>query len=123
MYCAKVTGKSGEDVLRFYEFERVRSIFYQIDFWLDKNRLMTQVRITNPNDKVVPMYWWSNMATPEYEGGRVIVNAQSAYNNSDGLGVKSQAYSMIKALMFPIRRISLQLLIISTVYPMSQINL
>ena len=56
MYCAKVTGKSGEDVLRFYEFERVRSIFYQIDFWLDKNRLMTQVRITNPNDKVVPMY-------------------------------------------------------------------
>lgn len=91
MYCAKVTGKSGEDVLRFYEFERVRSIFYQIDFWLDKNRLMTQVRITNPNDKVVPMYWWSNMATPEYEGGRVIVNAQSAYNNSDGLGVKKSS--------------------------------
>lgn len=91
MYCAEVTGKNGEDVLRFYEFERVRSAFYQIDFWLDKNRLMTQVRITNPGEKVVPMYWWSNMATPEYVGGRVIVNASGAYNNSDGLGVKKSS--------------------------------
>lgn len=88
MYCAEVTGKNGEDVLRFYEFERVRSVYYQIDFWLEENRLMTQVRIYNPNETVVPMYWWSNMATPEYEGGRVIVNADSAYNNSDGMGIK-----------------------------------
>ena len=88
MYCAEVIGKNGEDVLRFYEFERVREIYYQIDFWLEKDRLMTQVRIFNPNETVVPMYWWSNMATPEYDGGRVIVNADSAYNNCDGLGVK-----------------------------------
>ena len=88
MYCAEVSGKNGEDVLRFYEFERVRSVYYQIDFWLENDRLLTQVRITNPNEKVVPMYWWSNMATPEYDGGRVIVNAESAYNNSDGMGIK-----------------------------------
>lgn len=88
MYCAFVQGKNGEDVLRFYEFERVREIYYQIDFWLDENKLMTAVRIENQNSEVVPMYWWSNMATPEYKGGRVVVPANSAYNNSDGMGIK-----------------------------------
>lgn len=98
MYCAEVKGKNGEDVLRFYEFERVRSIYYQIDFWLEKDRLMTQVRIFNPNETVVPMYWWSNMATPEYNGGRVIVNADGAYNNCDGLGVKKSAIPIDKGI-------------------------
>lgn len=88
MYCAKVQGAAGQTVLRFYEFERVRSIYYQMDFWLEENRLMAAVRIENPSDTVVPMYWWSNMATPEYKGGRVAVPAQSAYNNSDGMGIK-----------------------------------
>lgn len=91
MYCAFVQGKNGEDVLRFYEFERVRSIYYQIDFWLDANKLMTAVRIENQNTDVVPMYWWSNMATPEYKGGRVVVPADSAYNNSDGMGIKKSS--------------------------------
>ncbi|MGN0523110.1 MAG: DUF5107 domain-containing protein [Eubacterium sp.] len=91
MYCAFVTGKNGEDVLRFYEFERTREIYYQIDFWLDKNKLMTAVRIENPNTDVVPMYWWSTMATPEYKGGRVVVPASSAYNNSDGMGIKKSS--------------------------------
>lgn len=88
MYCAEVRGENGEEVLRFYEFERVRGIYYQIDFWLEGNRLMTAVRIENPNDEVVPMYWWSNMAVPEFKGGRVVVPACSAYNNSDGMGIK-----------------------------------
>lgn len=91
MYCAFVTGKNGEDVLRFYEFERTREIYYQIDFWLDENKLMTAVRIENSNTQVVPMYWWSNMATPEYKGGRVVVSASSAYNNSDGMGIKKSS--------------------------------
>lgn len=91
MYCAFVEGKNGEDVLRFYEFERTREIYYQIDFWLEKNQLMTTVRIENTNAEVVPMYWWSNMATPEYEGGRVVVPANSAYNNSDGMGIKKSS--------------------------------
>lgn len=91
MYCAFVKGKNGEDVLRFYEFERVREIYYQIDFWLDDNKLMTAVRIENQNSDVVPMYWWSNMATPGYKGGRVVVPAGSAYNNSDGMGIKKSS--------------------------------
>lgn len=88
VYTARVTGRNGEKVLRFYEFERVRGVYYQMDFWLSGSVLMSCVRITNPNNEVVPMYWWSNMATPEYEGGRVVVPAGSAYNNSDGMGIK-----------------------------------
>lgn len=88
MYCAEVKGKNSQEVLRFYEFERVRGIYYQMDFWLEENRLLVTIRIENPNDEVVPMYWWSNMATPEFEGGRVIVPASDAYNNSDGIGIK-----------------------------------
>lgn len=91
MYTAEVRGQSGQEVLRFYEFERVRGIYYQMDFWLEKNVLFSCVRITNPNGEVVPMYWWSNMATPEYKGGRVVVPACSAYNNSDGMGIKKSS--------------------------------
>lgn len=91
MYCAEVKGKNGQDILRFYEFERTRSIYYQIDFWLDKDCLYNRVHIKNPNDEVVPMYWWSNIATPEYKGGRVAVPASSAYNNSDGMGIKKSS--------------------------------
>lgn len=91
MYCAFVTGGNGEDILRFYEFERVREIYYQIDFWLENNKLMTAVRVENQSSGVVPMYWWSNMATPEYKGGRVVVPADNAYNNSDGMGIKKSS--------------------------------
>lgn len=98
MYCAFVTGKNGEEVLRFYEFERTREIYYQMDFWLEKNRLMTAVRIENPNTEVVPMYWWSTMASPEFQGGRVIVPADSAYNNSDGMGIKKSTIPFDKGV-------------------------
>lgn len=87
LYVAKVTGDNGEEVLRFYEYERVRGVYYQIDFMLNDDKLLSKMCIYNPNEKTVPMYWWSNIATPEFEGGRVIVPAESAYNNSDGTGI------------------------------------
>ena len=87
LYTAKVTGKNGEEVLRFYEFERVREVYYQIDFWLDADKLMTRVRIENPSKEVVPMYWWSNIASPEYKGGRLVVDAESAFSNSGSKGI------------------------------------
>lgn len=87
LYAAKVTGKNGEEVLRFYEYERVRGVYYQMDFMLDEDKLIARMCIYNPSEKTVPMYWWSNIATPEFEGGRVIVPADSAYNNSDGTGI------------------------------------
>lgn len=98
LYAAKVTGKNGEEVLRFYEFERVREVYYQIDFWLDDDKLMTKVWICNPSERTVPMYWWSNIATPEFKGGRVIVPAHSAYNNSEGIGISKSPIPVDKGV-------------------------
>lgn len=73
-------------ILRMYEYERIRGVFYQMDFWLEKKSrfLNCRMRIVNPGRKTIPMYWWSNMAVPEYEDGRIIVPAKSAYTSKDG---------------------------------------
>ena len=34
------------------------------------------------------MYWWSNMAVPEYENGRVVVPAEQAFTGRKGMIVK-----------------------------------
>lgn len=96
LYCARVTGDNGEEVLRFYEFERVREVYYQIDFWLSEDKLMVKVRIENPNTKVVPMYWWSNIATPEFKGGRLIVDACEAFSNVEGTGIRKTIVPVVE---------------------------
>ena len=71
----------GTPVLRMYEFERVRQVVKQMDFFIpDGSPLMfARMRIINPLYEVTPMYWWSNIAVPETEGCRVIVNADASY--------------------------------------------
>lgn len=71
----------GTPVLRMYEFERIRQVVKQMDFFIpeDSKFLFARMRIINPLYDVVPMYWWSNIAVPETEGCRVIVNADSSY--------------------------------------------
>ena len=68
-------------VLRMYEYERLRNVTYQMDFSLpqDSRFLLCRMRIVNLNRTTVPMYWWSNIAVPEQEGGRVIVPAEASY--------------------------------------------
>ena len=51
LYAAKVTGKNGEEVLRFYEYERVRGVYYQMDFTLDEDNLIARMCIYNPSEK------------------------------------------------------------------------
>lgn len=96
LYCATLTGDNGEEVLRFYEFERVREVYYQIDFWLSDDKLMVKVRIENPNTEVVPMYWWSNIATPEFKGGRLIVDANEAFSNVEGTGIRKTSIPVVE---------------------------
>lgn len=86
MYVAHTTTEKGDPVLRMYEYERVRQVVYQMDFWLEKNSrfLNRRMRIVNESSAVVPMYWWSNMAVEEYEDGRVIVPAEEAFTCGGG---------------------------------------
>lgn len=78
--------EAGNPVLRMYEYERIRSASYQMDFWLEENSrfLNCRMRIVNPGKDMIPMYWWSNMAVPKQEGGRIIVPSKSAYTSKEG---------------------------------------
>lgn len=85
LFTATLETESGAPVLRMYEYERIRQVTYQMDFWLEDEDefLNARMRIVNFGEEVVPMYWWSNIAVPEHEDGRVIVPAGKAYTNKD----------------------------------------
>lgn len=92
LFTAETVMPSGAPVLRFYEYERIRGVFWQIDCWLEKDDrfLNVRVRIENPSDDTIPMYWWSNIAVPELPGGRIAVPAGSAYTHAaDGRIIKT----------------------------------
>lgn len=87
LFTAKLTDEQGCPILRMYEYERIRGVEYQMDFWLgqDDTSLNCRMRIVNSSKDVIPMYWWSNMAVPEHENGRIAVPASKAYTSTGGL--------------------------------------
>ena len=80
----------GTPVLRMYEYERIRRVVQQMDFFLPEGSRMLYVRnrIINPMPNVVPMYWWSNIAVPETPDTRIVVNADSAYMADNGTSLQ-----------------------------------
>src|SRR5699024_2339485 len=81
LHTVEVVGPDGEPVLRMYEYERLRGVVYQLDFRLphDSAVLLVHVRLVNPTDVDVPMYWWSNIAVPEARDVRVLCPADRAW--------------------------------------------
>ncbi|MBQ1966224.1 MAG: DUF5107 domain-containing protein, partial [Clostridia bacterium] len=71
----------GTPVLRFYQHERIRNAVFQMDFFLPNGSkvLLARMRIVNPNLETTPMYWYTNIAMPEGEEYRNVMNAHSAY--------------------------------------------
>ncbi len=67
VFCAKLTDENGNDFIRIYEFEKLKSIFWQVDFHLPDNSkyLITHVKMINPYKDNTTTYWWSNVAVPE----------------------------------------------------------
>ncbi len=90
LFAARVEGADGSAVLRLYEWERVRQVPFQLDAYLPDGSpvLFVRVRIANPHDREVPMYWWSNMAVPETPETRVLVPADHAYRFAYARGLK-----------------------------------
>ena len=88
VFVAQLEDDEHNPVLRMYEYERIRRVTYQMDFWLgaEDTFLNCRMRIVNPNSEVIPMYWWSNTAVPQYPGGRIVVPSAEAYTN-DASGV------------------------------------
>ena len=83
LFAARVLDDDGNPVLRLYEWDRIRRAPFQIDCWLsdDKPFLFVRVRIINPHDYPIPMYWWSNIAIPEKRDVRVLGPSDQAYRH------------------------------------------
>lgn len=84
LFAARVMRDDGTPILRMYEWERIRQVPFQIDAYLPDGSpvLYVRVRIINPHDRGIPMYWWSNIAVPQTSDTRVVVPAELAYKFS-----------------------------------------
>ena len=84
VFAAKVSG-NGYPVLRLYEWDRVKCFPWQIDFHLPPKSefLFTRVRLCNPHDKEISMYWWTNIAVPEREDCRTLCPVEEAIHGSN----------------------------------------
>ncbi|MBP0458122.1 DUF5107 domain-containing protein, partial [Streptomyces montanisoli] len=82
VHAAVVTAPDGGPMLRLWEWERLRDVPFQVDLWLpaDADFLYAGVRIRNPHDAPVPVYWWSNTAVEQARGTRVLVPAEEAWH-------------------------------------------
>ncbi|MGW3138226.1 DUF5107 domain-containing protein [Streptomyces sp. NPDC001139] len=80
LHAARVTAPDGGEMLRLWEWERLRDLPFQVDLWLPDGSdfLYVGVRVRNPHQRPVPTYWWSNIAVPETR--RVLVPAESAWH-------------------------------------------
>ncbi|MEW2624446.1 DUF5107 domain-containing protein [Streptomyces sp. NPDC048106] len=79
LHAARVPAPDGGEMLRLWEWERLRDLPFQVDLWLPDGSdfLYAGVRVRNPHEHPVPVYWWSNIAVPEEV--RVLAPAEEAW--------------------------------------------
>ncbi|MER7185493.1 DUF5107 domain-containing protein [Streptomyces hyaluromycini] len=79
LHAARVPAPDGGEMLRLWEWERLRDLPFQVDLWLPDGSdfLYAGVRVRNPHEHPVPLYWWSNTAVPEDR--RIVVPAAEAW--------------------------------------------
>ncbi|MFR0356162.1 DUF5107 domain-containing protein [Streptomyces sediminimaris] len=79
LHAARVPAPDGGEMLRLWEWERLRDLPFQIDLWLPRHSdfLYVGVRVRNPHERPAPLYWWSNTAVPEER--RVLAPAGEAW--------------------------------------------
>ncbi|MEE1845894.1 MULTISPECIES: DUF5107 domain-containing protein [unclassified Streptomyces] len=82
LHAARVPAPDGGEMVRLWEWERLRDLPFQVDLWLpeDSDFLHVGVRIRNPHEHTAPVYWWSNIAVPEGERTRVLAPADEAWH-------------------------------------------
>ncbi|MFB6754068.1 DUF5107 domain-containing protein [Streptomyces sp. NPDC056353] len=80
VHAARVPAPDGGQMLRLWEWERLRDLPFQVDLWLPDGSdfLYVGARIRNPHEHPVPTYWWSNIAVPEDR--RVLAPADEAWH-------------------------------------------
>lgn len=73
LFFGKLVDDEGNDFIRLYEFDRIKNIFWQIDFHLPKGSktLNAYVKIINDNDMPVNLYYWANTAVQLRDNVRI----------------------------------------------------
>lgn len=101
MACQTLAFSDGTPVLRMFQYERVRHLFYRVEAFLPDGakELYVRVRIDNATNEDTAVYWWSNMAVNEGEDVRVVAPAQKAYRYGYGgkLAKVSVPYMTVEA--------------------------
>lgn len=84
VFAARLQADDGTPVLRLYEFNRLRAVFYQLDFYLpeDSSFLYVRVRLMNDRDETTPFYYWSNIACRETAPMRIVTPAATNFANT-----------------------------------------
>ncbi|MFJ9558763.1 DUF5107 domain-containing protein [Streptomyces fuscichromogenes] len=79
LHAARVPAPDGGEMLRLWEWERLRDLPFQVDLWLPDGSdfLYAGVRVRNPHEHPVPVHWWSNTAVPQDR--RIVVPAEEAW--------------------------------------------
>ncbi len=82
LHAALVPAPDGGQMVRLWEWERLRDLPFQVDLWLpdDSDFLYVGVRVRNPHERTAPVYWWSNIAVVEGERTRVLAPAEEAWH-------------------------------------------
>ncbi len=86
VFTAKLEDGEGNTFIRIYEFERLKSVFWQVDFHLPtgSKHLITHVRLINPFPKDTTTYWWSNVAVPDNGKTRILASGKNVLSFADG---------------------------------------
>ena len=86
VFTAKLEDGEGNTFIRIYEFERLKSVFWQVDFHLPKGskHLITHVKLVNPFPKDTTTYWWSNVAVPDNGKTRILASGKNVLSFADG---------------------------------------
>ncbi len=106
MHVAKGVDEDGNEFIRTFEFERCKQLFWAIDFHLPKGskQLAAYVKIINPKNEDVPMYWWTNAALNEnndvriFSGNNNVIFIDETSNQGNNKGMAHGVIPNLKAL-------------------------
>lgn len=86
VFCAILKDNDGNDFLRIYEFERLKSIFWQIDFHLppEATELICYTKLVNPFKDDTTVYYWANAGLPYKENMRAIFSGNEIIHRGRG---------------------------------------
>ena len=88
VWTAVLDDGEGNEFLRFYEFERAKECFFQVDLHLPEGsrQLFSHVKVVNPGGDTTT-YWWTNVAIPQDGGTRVLSSSEDVIVVCGGEGL------------------------------------